>query len=199
MTPPGGAPSAPVQAQRVGPPVYFCTASMMPPAADSAQPEVGELATRRRFGYLLGMHNTPSIDAGTRIDSDLEVLEELGAGGMGRVFLARDAVLDRNVAVKLLMSEGQADPDQTDEGVRAVREARAVARVVHPNVAAVYRIGSWQERPYIEMEWVDGPSLRDVIDERPLPPTSTRWRWLEQIGAAVQHAHDEGFVHGDVS
>lgn len=139
-----------------------------------------------------------TIDAGTRIGADLEVMGVLGAGGMGKVFLARDALLDRPVAVKLLVSEAEPEPDQTDEGVRAVREARAVARVVHPNVAAVYRIGQWLERPFIEMEYVDGPSLRQVLDTRPLPPTGTRQAWLEQIGAAVQHAHDCGIIHCDL-
>ena len=145
------------------------------------------------------MTNLDGLIADTWLTDKLRVLGELGAGGMGRVYLAHDQVLDRKVAVKVLAPpDTDAHDDQTDEGVRAVREARAVARVVHANVATVYRLGTWQGRPFIEMEWVDGPSLRDLLLEQKLPDAVTRRRWLVTMGAAIQHAHDCGIIHCDL-
>jgi len=145
------------------------------------------------------MNETIKLAEGTWITAELRVIGELGEGGMGRVYLAHDQVLDRKVAVKVLSPpRPDDDPDQTDQGVRAVREARAVARVVHANVATVYRLGTFEDRPFIEMEWVDGPSLRDLVAAERLPDASARRRWLMAIAEAIQHAHDCGVIHCDL-
>ena len=139
------------------------------------------------------------LTSGTVIDGDLHIVRCLGTGGMGQVYLARDLSLDRDVAVKVLKRRPRRDDtDSTDEGVRVVREARACARVVHPHVAVIYRVGRWKGRPYIEMEWVDGASLRQVLaDRRDVDDPSCR-RWLTAIASAVQHAHDCGVIHCDL-
>ena len=118
---------------------------------------------------------------------------------MGRVYLARNLSLDRDVAVKVLKRRRRrGGSDSTDEGVRVVREARACARVVHPHVAVIYRIGNWSGRPYIEMEWVDGRSLRQVFGDRQPPDEASCRRWLTAVASAVQHAHDCGVIHCDL-
>lgn len=140
-----------------------------------------------------GGSNRHRLPAGTRLGPSLVIERLLGQGGMGVVYLARDELLDRRVAVKLLFS-GR-DLDSTS--MRTLLEARAAARVVHPHVAAVHAIGEFQGAPYIEMEWVDGRSLRAVLQPG-RPDVATAATWIAQLAAALTHAHDVGVVHCDV-
>jgi tetratricopeptide (TPR) repeat protein/predicted Ser/Thr protein kinase len=119
------------------------------------------------------------------------VLHELGRGGMGAVYLAYDPELDRKVAVKLL--------DTPDAGVaqqdRLLREAQAMARLAHPNVAAVFDVGVLAGQVYLAMEYVEGESLRAwLAAERP-------WRAIVatfvQAGRGLAAAHAAGLVHRD--
>lgn len=153
-----------------------------------------------RLDILPGMDEGVVIAEGTWLDEGLKVIRPLGEGGMGRVYLAHDETLQRDVAVKVLF-EPAAQPEageQTDLHVRAAREARAGARVVHAHVAAIYRLGHWRDHAFIEMEWIAGPTLREVLQSSPLPALQARLTWLAQAGAAVQHAHDRGVVHCDL-
>lgn len=120
----------------------------------------------------------------------------VGAGGMGAVYLARDELLDRSVAVKLL----KAAPDDGVEGValRTLLEARAAARVVHPHVVAVHAIGDHEGQPYIEMEWVEGGSLRARMLAVPRLPVAQVATWVAQLAAALQQAHDAHVIHCDI-
>src|SRR5215208_4155121 len=127
------------------------------------------------------------------------VLErEIGSGGMSTVFLGRDEVLDRPVAVKLLRP-GYAG---TDIGARFRREGRTAASLSHPNVVQVYDAGEGvldgHETSYIVVEYVPGGDLKDLIDRRgPLPGPM-----LSRIGASVAdglaHAHERGVIHRDI-
>jgi serine/threonine-protein kinase len=122
-----------------------------------------------------------------------ELLECVGSGGMGAVHRAHDRRLDRDVAVKIPMLD--AGPTARE---RFRREARAAARLSHPNVVRVY---DWDERDgaaYIVMEYVDGPSLRDVLAVSGRVPVRDAARIGAQIADALAHAHSHGVVHRDV-
>ncbi|WP_394845266.1 tetratricopeptide repeat protein [Pendulispora brunnea] len=122
------------------------------------------------------------------------IVDWLGEGGMGVVYAAHDPELDRTVALKLLR-EGASDID-IDQGERLLREARAMARVGHPNVVAVFDTGFHGERIFIAMERVDGPTLREWLKMQ-------RRTWQEivrmfvQAGRGLAAAHAAGFVHRD--
>ncbi|MGZ4440775.1 MAG: protein kinase domain-containing protein, partial [Gaiellaceae bacterium] len=123
-------------------------------------------------------------------------LEELvGRGGMSSVYRARDRILGREVAIKMLHDQFATDTDQIE---RFRREARAVAKLAHSNVAVVIDRGEDEGRPYIVFEYVEGGSLKRLIQEdAPLPLD----RVLEvgvQIARGLEHAHRSGLVHRDV-
>ncbi|MFA9432576.1 serine/threonine-protein kinase [Egicoccus sp. AB-alg2] len=124
-----------------------------------------------------------------------ELGELLGAGGMGLVRRARDTVLDRDVAVKLLADNLAADADARE---RFLREARAAARVTDPHVVTVHDVGEEAGRPYLVMELVDGPSLADVLRrDGPLDPYDVV-EVAAQALAGLAAAHAAGVLHRDV-
>ncbi|MCB9706407.1 MAG: serine/threonine protein kinase [Myxococcales bacterium] len=119
------------------------------------------------------------------------VLRRLGAGGMGVVYLAYDAELDRKIAVKILRARGD------DRGAaRLLREARALARVDHPNVIAVHEVGEHEGAVFIAMELVQGDTLRRWQETAPRP-----WREIVEVyieaGRGLAAAHAAGVVHRD--
>lgn len=130
-----------------------------------------------------------------------ELLSTLGSGGMATVWKAKDRLLDRTVAVKLL-HEGVAADDTSAERFR--REARAAARLGHPNVAAVYDTGEVPSEtdpggtPFIVMEYVDGESLHDTIQRQGALPIDDVVRIVRAVLAALEHAHEHGLVHRDI-
>ncbi|MBC8067257.1 MAG: serine/threonine protein kinase, partial [Deltaproteobacteria bacterium] len=120
------------------------------------------------------------------------VLERLGAGGMGVVFSAFDPQLDRKVAIKLLFDR-RADER---ERARLVAEAKAMAKLAHPNVVGVYEIGEHAGRVFIAMELVQGRTLRAWIRERPRSWREILAMYL-QAGRGLVAAHAAGIVHRD--
>lgn len=124
-----------------------------------------------------------------RIGEHLRVEELLGSGGMGDVFRAYDERFDRPVAVKFLRPSADGD-----DGPRALREARALARLSHPNIVRVFAVGEYEGQPYLVMELVEGPSLADA---RPADPVEAL-RTLREAVDAVAHAHDAGLIHRDL-
>jgi hypothetical protein len=115
----------------------------------------------------------------------------LGAGGMGQVWAAHDPDLDRDVALKLLRAENAAAQLRT----RLLREARAMARLKHPNVLTVYEVGSVGDRDYIAMELVDGMNLDQWLATS--PPKTDVWSALVAAGHGLAAAHRAGLVHRD--
>jgi eukaryotic-like serine/threonine-protein kinase len=113
----------------------------------------------------------------------------LGSGGMGTVFLAFDPTLGRRVALKLLHRN---DPEQTG---RFLREARAQARVEHPNVCQVYEVGEVEGRPYIAMQHIEGKNLSDLRGQ--LSPEAIV-RLVRDVALAIQAAHKTGLIHRDL-
>jgi serine/threonine protein kinase len=124
----------------------------------------------------------------------LEILELLGEGGMGVVYKARQPKLDRIVALKILSAECSRDPAFAE---RFQREARALAKLNHPAIVAVYDFGQSDGLYYFLMEYVDGVNLRQALDGKQLASRDALGV-VTQICDALQYAHDEGVVHRDI-
>jgi len=124
----------------------------------------------------------------------LEILELLGQGGMGAVYKARQPALDRLVALKILPARAAADAGFTE---RFIREARALAKLSHPNIVAVYDFGQTHGLHYFLMEYVDGPNLRQIEQTGKLSARQAL-QIIPQVCEALQYAHDEGVVHRDI-
>jgi serine/threonine protein kinase len=122
------------------------------------------------------------------------LLSKLGQGGMGEVYRARDAKLERDVAIKVLPEDLR-----TDEGrrTRFLREARAVAQLSHPNITTIHEIGESEGRDYIAFERVEGRTLAEVVAERKLPLTEVVDLALP-LADAIAYAHERGIVHRDL-
>jgi eukaryotic-like serine/threonine-protein kinase len=129
------------------------------------------------------------------LDGRYHVLERIAAGGMGEVFRAHDAVLAREVAIKVLHRSLAADPGFVE---RFRREARAAATLNHPNIVAVYDWGAVDGIYYMVMEFVHGRSVREILNANgPLAPAQAA-DVLSQTLAALAHAHAKGIVHRDL-
>jgi serine/threonine protein kinase len=124
----------------------------------------------------------------------LEILEEIGRGGMGVVFKARQRGLGREVALKVLPSHLAADPSFSE---RFSRESRALAGLSHPNIVAVHDAGVVGEHHYILMEYVDGADLRKLVKEERLEPEQA-FEITSALCEALQYAHDKGVIHRDI-
>jgi tetratricopeptide (TPR) repeat protein len=128
------------------------------------------------------------------------IVDELGAGGMGEVFSAWDPELDRRIALKLVkLSQREKAADARN---RLLREAQALAKLSHPNVVAVYDVGTHGDRVFIAMEYVEGRTMGDWIEQQaPSDLPSPRWReglaLMLQAGRGLAAAHAEGLVHRD--
>ena len=132
---------------------------------------------------------------GQPFDGRYRVLGRLGVGGMATVYLAEDSSLGRKVALKV-MAERYAEDGEFVERFR--REAQAAARLNHPNIIAVYDRGEADGRPYIAMEYLQGRTLKQVIQkEGPLPPERAIAVAM-QVLAGLRYAHEHGVVHRDV-
>ncbi len=120
---------------------------------------------------------------------------KLGEGGMGEVFLATDTRLDRQVALKFLPSSLQSDPESRE---RLLREARAASKLNHKNILTIYAVESANGRDFIVMEYVDGKSLKDLLDSREQVPLDQILRFGLQICDGLSAAHEHGIVHRDI-
>ncbi|HJT30005.1 MAG TPA: protein kinase [Pyrinomonadaceae bacterium] len=136
-----------------------------------------------------------SFPARTRIGR-YEICSQLGAGGMGEVYLANDTKLDRKVALKILPSDIVADP--TGERVRRfVQEAKAASALNHPNILTIYEIDEVDSEHFIATEFIDGETLRDRIRKGPLKPADTIEVGI-QVAGALCSTHDVGIIHRDI-
>lgn len=132
---------------------------------------------------------------GKRLDGRYEMRELIGVGGMAYVYKAYDVVDDRTVAVKILKDEFL----NSEEFVRRFRnESKAIAILNHPNIVKVLDVGFGERLQYIVMEYIDGITLKEYLDQR----KDIRWKeavhFTMQILRALQHAHDKGIVHRDI-
>jgi tRNA A-37 threonylcarbamoyl transferase component Bud32 len=141
-----------------------------------------------------GSSTAPTVEELAPLFPQLEILELIGQGGMGAVYKARQPALDRLVAVKVLPPQAGRDPSFAE---RFAREARALARLGHPNIVAVHDVGQAGDFYYFVMEYVDGANLRQVLRDGKLTPEQAL-RIVPQICDALQYAHEEGVVHRDI-
>jgi WD40 repeat protein/tRNA A-37 threonylcarbamoyl transferase component Bud32 len=123
-----------------------------------------------------------------------EIIRELGRGGMGVVYKARQLSLNRIVALKMILAAEHAGA----EGLMRFRlEAEAVAQLQHPNIVQVYEIGEQDGRPFFSLEFVDGDTLDHKLTAGPQPPRQSA-QLVEALARAVHHAHEHGIVHRDL-
>ena len=154
-----------------------------------AQPAPGDAARPKPPAFV-----PPRADELARHFPQLEILALIGQGGMGAVYKARQPSLDRLIALKLLPPGVAGDAGFAE---RFAREARALARLSHPNIVAVYDFGQAAGMPFFLMEYVDGPNLRELERGGKLSPREAL-QIVPQICEALQFAHDEGVVHRDI-
>jgi beta-lactam-binding protein with PASTA domain len=134
-------------------------------------------------------------DIGTVLGGRYRLLELLGQGGMATIYRARDAQLERDVAVKVLRPEYGHDPDFF---ARFRQEAQSAASLNHPGVVAVYDYGTDTAGPFIVMELVDGEDLASIIRRSGALPPRQAARLVSQVARAIAAAHERGFVHRDI-
>jgi len=124
-----------------------------------------------------------------------ELLELIGGGGMADVYRARDKLLDRPVAVKILHEQFKSDREFID---KFHREAQAAARLSHANIVNIFDVGVEGNDHYIVMEYVPGSTLKDLIKQQGHLPVAQALRVAEDIARALAHAHDNNLVHCDI-
>jgi predicted ATPase/tRNA A-37 threonylcarbamoyl transferase component Bud32 len=122
-----------------------------------------------------------------------EIIEPLGRGGMGVVFKARDAQLDRHVALKFLPPEYARNSERL---ARFVHEARTASGLNDPHICTIHALGEHEGRPFIVMELVEGRTMRDYLAES--PPVDEVIGWIRQVARALAAAHEAGIVHRDI-
>jgi eukaryotic-like serine/threonine-protein kinase len=133
------------------------------------------------------------LQIGQRLGS-YEITSLLGKGGMGEVYLARDARLDRSVAIKTLPEQFESDAERL---ARFEREAKILASLNHPNIGAIYGIEKHDGQHILVLELVDGQTLADLVARGPMPVNESL-RLAVQIAGALQAAHEKGVIHRDL-
>ncbi|MGZ6097626.1 MAG: serine/threonine protein kinase, partial [Myxococcaceae bacterium] len=124
------------------------------------------------------------------------LLEQLGSGGMSVVYRGVDTSLQREVAVKVLHPHLAR---QQDARARLAREARAVARLQHPNILEVFDFSAPESGDaYIVTEYIRGQTLRQLIHDKPFDPPEIGAMVVHELAAALSHAHEEGIIHRDL-
>lgn len=161
---------------------------------DEGEPEPLELTV----SDIEVLDDDPEIKKGSKIGR-YELLEKLGEGGMGVVYVAYDPTLNRRIAIKLLRPDLSevSDEHPHDARRRILREAQAMAQVSsHPNIVPVYDVGTYGERVFIAMEYVEGRPINDFIETRKLDWREIRKLYLD-AAKGLMAAHAQGLVHRD--
>lgn len=159
----------------------LCPACVLLGAAGASLPTAGALSS------------APTVEELSAAFPDLEVVEMIGHGGMGVIFKARQPRLDRFVALKILPPHLAHQPGFTE---RFTREARALARLNHPNIVAVYDFGERNDYCFLMMEFVNGVNLRQAMRAGVTPDQALSL--VPRVCEALQFAHDRGVLHRDI-
>jgi len=146
-------------------------------------------------------YQTTLKDAGTAAAASLagampnyEILEQIGRGGMGVVYKARQIKLNRLVALKMILGGANAGADELQ---RFRTEAEVVAQIQHPNIVQIYEVGEQDGRPYFSLEYVAGGTLASLMQGKPLEPAAAA-QLIRQLARAIQAAHQRGIIHRDL-
>ncbi|MGA9225367.1 MAG: Stk1 family PASTA domain-containing Ser/Thr kinase, partial [Mesobacillus sp.] len=132
---------------------------------------------------------------GKRISGRYKILDMIGGGGMANVYLAHDMILDRDVAVKMLRLDFAND----EEFIRRFhREAQSATSLAHPNIVSIYDVGEEDGLYYIVMEYVDGQTLKQYIQQHAPVPVQDALDIMKQLTSAISHAHNNHIVHRDI-
>lgn len=154
-------------------------------------------ASKRRYEELTETQkiSAPITHSVTKKEDKFELIEKVGRGGMGVVFKARDRILDRIVALKLLSPELSHNREAVQ---RFLKEAKACATLNHPHIVTIYEAGMMKDTLYISMEFIDGPTIKKLIEEHgQLPPKHVIFI-IAQICKGLDYAHSKGIVHRDI-
>ncbi|MDR2904168.1 MAG: protein kinase, partial [Clostridiales bacterium] len=135
------------------------------------------------------------LTSGQLISNRYEIIEKIGSGGMSIVYRAKDTKLDRFVTFKVLRHEHITDEEFSE---RFKIEARAVARLSHPNIVNVYDVGNEDDVNYIIMEYIEGLTLKELITKKAPFSNDEILGVAIQINDALAHAHANGIVHRDI-
>jgi len=133
------------------------------------------------------------LPSGTKL-GPYEIQSQIGAGGMGEVYKARDTRLNRDVALKILPESFANDAERLR---RFEQETQAVAALNHPNILAIYDVGTRDNSPFLVSELLDGESLRSLLDRGPIAQRKAI-EYAVQIANGLAAAHDKGIVHRDL-
>lgn len=158
----------------------------------------GELAERLIQQGLITRFQAKQLLAGRHrgfVLGPYRVLDQIGQGGMGTVFLGEHINFKRKVAIKVLSRE---QAESTEAVERFQREARASAALCHPNIMRVHHAGFENGAYFMVMEYIDGMTLEELVDRKGPLPVEEAVRVAAQAAAGLQHAHEKGFVHRDV-
>lgn len=135
------------------------------------------------------------INIGKKLDGRYEIVESIGTGGMADVYKANDVVEGTEVAVKILKKEYA----ENEEFLRRFRnESKAIAVLAHPNIVKILDVGFTNKIQYIVMEYIDGITLKEFMEQEGILEWDTACYFASQILKALQHAHDRGIVHRDI-
>jgi serine/threonine protein kinase len=137
---------------------------------------------------------TPGLKDRAELIGDYEILEELGRGGMGVVYRARQRSLDRVVALKMILAPVRVGEEDRS---RFRREAEAAARLQHPNIVQIHEIGEQEGHPFFSLEFVEAGSLAKLLAGIPQPPKECA-QLVETVARAMQYAHLRGVIHRDL-
>jgi tRNA A-37 threonylcarbamoyl transferase component Bud32 len=130
-----------------------------------------------------------------------KIKKRIGSGGMSTVYLAHDNRLEREVAVKVLRLDprlGLSEAGRKEIILRFQQEAKAAARLNHPNIVSIHHVGRQGDQYYIVMEYLDGSSLGDLIKSEERPSIETILKWTDQICSGLHFAHEHGVIHRDI-
>ena len=158
------------------------------------QRQANGLAPSRRFGHNRWMESVSNTVG--RAFGNYQLERELGQGGMGTVYLAKDNGLNRYVALKILRSDLGEDPSFS---IKFLKEVEVTASLAHPNIIRVFTLGEQEGRIYLVMEHLDQPSLEDSMQTRVKIPEKEVLEIGMGIASALQFAHEEtGLIHRDI-
>ena len=124
-----------------------------------------------------------------------KITEKIGEGSMSVVYKAFDADIDRSIAIKLMRPEVLWEPDYRE---RFLSEAKAAGNLIHPNIVTIFDVGECEAGPYIAMDFLDGPTLEELMEPEARPPLRQVLNIGIQLAEALDHAHQHGIIHRDV-